>query len=70
MAKYPNLVMTDMIGPYWHDFDFATSGDAVINTDNMCLTGDSFIKKDQTTGSDCFYRVSQEAVKVIKVFLN
>ena len=57
MAKYPNLVMTDMIGPYWHDFDFATSGAAAANTDSMCLTGDSFFKKDEVTGSDCYYRV-------------
>ena len=70
MANYPHLVIADSIPPYWHDFDFATSGQVIANTDSMCLSGDSFIKRDETTGSDCFWRVSHEAVKVIKVFLN
>ena len=69
MTKYPFLILTDTIGPYWHDFNFSTSGQAASYTDTLILSGDIYSQIDQTTGRNCDYKVSPQSIKAIKVYL-
>ena len=69
MTSYPFQILTDTIGPYWHDFSFSTSGQAAAYTDILLLSGDTYTRPDQTTGRMCEYKISPQSIKVVKVYL-
>ena len=68
MAKYPFLIFTQDTPSYWHDFEAATSGDALDIADTICVSGDVYVKTEED-GSEQIIRTPGTAINQIRIFV-
>jgi hypothetical protein len=69
MAKYAFLIRVRDQQDYWHDFDFATSGEAAAQADAINLSGDSITEEDPLNPTrDIYHSYSANAIDGVHVY--
>ena len=67
MAKYPFLINVRDTPPHWHDFEFATSGEAITKAKEIAANGDS-LSFESTSGDLLHIEYPASAINNILVY--
>jgi hypothetical protein len=64
MAKYPMLIKTVDIPPFWYDTEHSTSGDALTHLETMLVSGAIIEAKDNSK----IIRINGENITTIELY--